>query len=285
MKLLAEVEDEAKADVVKAVERKIKANNWSVSVTDSTTETDTDVQDDMNAARIMHMVLATLEENQYSGESAPLADDEKQALRGILKRLAGTVGKDEFRSALDEEELAMSPESEQALCDEVAQYETAVGDLTDQLNAVRKEYNALYQDMEALQDALVDEKVKTRKVQENYLTTLVALRDGKVNEDLASTLNDEGIESELTRLTDEVDMVKITDKLGDGMSRIPTESIDDPTEVKDNNNQERFSVANLQRIEMHYSKLLFTRGQDAAEAYKARMIREGYLPNLSKENN
>lgn len=276
-----------KDSIMACVDRKAKAMGCGSSKKSDSTKTQDAVvktDDSMHAARIMHMVLATLEENQYSGDKAPLADDEKNMLRGILKRLSGVVGKDEFTGALVEEDLAIDPTSEQALCDEVARMEEAVGDLTDQLAAVRKEYTALYQDMETLQDALVEEKTKTRKVQEAHLSTLVTLRDGKAEDKNWTTLTDEGVTSELTRLTDEVDMVKITDKLGDGMSRNPQESVDDPSEVTDNVNQERLSVANIQKIEEHFTKLLFTRGKQAAEAYRARMVREGYLPNPTENN-
>lgn len=280
-RLLQLIEDDAKDNVITSVNRKVKAKGWTVTLKDNT---ETEVNDDMSAARIMHMVLATLEENSYSGDSAPLVDEEKQMLRGLLKRLAGTVGKDEFTQALADENLAIDPTSEQALCEEVEQYETAVGDLTDQLAAVRKEYNSLFQDMETLQDALVDEKSKTRKVQESHLTTLFALRDKKVEEHDFTEYRSDDIEVRITEALGSVDMNKITDKLGDGMTNIPSEEVDDPSELQDNKVQERLTVENIRKVEEHFNKLLFTRGREAAEAYKVNMIREGYLPNINENN-
>jgi len=236
-------------------------------------------EDNMNAARIMHMVLATLEENQYSGESAPLADDEKNMLRGILKRLATMVGKDEFSEATREEMPELVESAEQALLDEVEKNETLVGDLREQLSALRKEYNDLYGDLETLQDSLSEAKKATREAKEAHATVLKALCDRKADEQAGWTeVSDSDLDSEVKRLTEEVDMKKITDKLGDGMSRTPEGDLDDPTGIQDGKTQKRtVTEAEMKKVEEHWHYLAFTKGQAVADAWFRTLNLEGSL--------
>jgi hypothetical protein len=276
-----ELEDDLKEKITKAVNRKVKAKGWNLE--DQKVTEEAEVEDDMGAARIMHMVIATLEENQYSGDKAPLADEEKNMLRSILKRLSSIVGKDAVTEAMVTEEFAISSECERALVDEVESLETTVGDLRDQLSAVRKEYNNVFQDMETLQDALADEKKKVRDFKEKHLGMLHTLRDKKTSETSFTNLTDEGLDSEVTRLTDEVDMEKIIDKLGDGMSRIPDgEPVEDPTDVRDETQERQLDADFLADVHSTYLTIRMSRGEQAAENYIERLKMEGKLPRDDK---
>lgn len=265
------LEDTVKEKILKAVNRKVKAKDWDLK--DST-------EDNINHARMMHILISALEENHWSGgDEKPLADEEKGLLSGILKRLAGEVGKDAMVLAITEAKLITSFDGETALMDEVEELETSVGDLRDQLNAVRKEYNNLFSDMEVLQDALAEEKKDTRDFRESHLSMLFTLRDKKKNESSWTELSDNALASEVIRLTDEVDMNKIIDKLGDGMSRKPNgESIDDPNGIKDKNQERQFTDEYLSDIHANYLQLRMGRGEQVAENYIKHLKAEGKLP-------
>ena len=143
----------------------------------------------------------------------------------------------------------------------------------------------IYQDMEGIQDSLAEEKIKTRKAQESQLSMLTNLRDQKIESRDWSELDESAVLAEVTRLTDEVDMNKITDKLGDGMSRIPTETVDDPTAISDEANQksEEVTVEDLQMIEQHFMQIRISRGQAAAETYIREQQMKGNLPQDKEE--
>lgn len=278
-----------KDTILASVSRKAKAlgcdtNKKKKDSTKTPEDTSDTNKDAMHHARMMHVILAAIEENHWvpSDQEPALNDDEKGMLSTILKRLASQVGKDAITQAVIAEELALDPACATALEDEVVKSETTVGDLRDELAALRKEYNLLFKDMETLQDSLVEEKTQTRKVKESHLSTLKVLRDRKDSKPDWTSLEDSAIDSELERLTGEVDMTKITDKLGDGTSRIPTEEVDNPSGVQDNEDP-KVSVKDLKAIEYEVHRLLYSGpgGKDRAENFIKRMQGEGRLPKKS----
>ena len=137
---------------------------------------------------------------------------------------------------------------------EIEKLETVAGDLRDQLAAIRKEYNSLFQDMEALQDARIEDISSLRKVKESYLSTLVNLEEKEVKERDFTEFTDSSLDSELNRFVGAVSLEKITDKLTDGLSRIPTETVEDPIGVQEPG-QFNVSVEDLAKIEEHYMYL------------------------------
>jgi hypothetical protein len=240
------------------------------------------VKESMTHARVLRIILAALEEDKfYSGDEPVLNDDESKQLQNILKRMAGLVGQDNFGKALGEENLAMPLDCEKALVDEVTKAETEVGNLREEVDALRKEYSNLLRDMESLQDGIVEAKAETRKVKEEYVSALMTLKDGKVDKEVLVKLTDEVLASEQQRLTVEVDMAKIVDKLGNGMSREPTGTVDDPTVVRDNKQEDQkrqMSPKDLEKIQEEIYKVLFSRGQMAADSFIKRLQMEGKLP-------
>lgn len=273
----AKISESTKTSILVAVSRKAKALGCE-SNKDSTTK----VQEALHHGRVMHMVVTALEEAQHFGEDPILGDDEVKMLQSILKRLSFMVGKDNFMNAAVNESLSVSDESEQVLVDEITKGEDTIGILRDELDALRKEYTALYGDMSNLQDNLQESLVDTRKSKESTLKLLITLRDKKTDDDVNfTTLSNTELTSELDRVTKEVDMVKIADKLGDGMSREPTEPVEDPTVIQDENRKSA-TPEQLAKIQEHHMHLLFSKGQVAAEAFTKEMQVRGFIPRDSE---
>lgn len=268
-----ELSDKSKKEILSTLERKAKAKGISLSDSKPSEEK---VEDNMTHARLMHGILNLMEEDQYYSEEPVLDDEEKGMLQKILKRLAGLVGKDAFVGALQAEGLA---HDETALLDEIAKHEESIGDLRDRLAASQKEYHLLFEDMQNLQDSLVTEKESTRKVKEAHLQTLLTLKDSEVKEHDFTELSDADIETKLKDTLENVDMTKVADKLGDGMSRTPEGHVEDPSGVQDNANQKsKVTVGNLETIHANYVQLRLSRGEAAAEAYLTDMKKKGFLP-------
>lgn len=266
----------SKESILACVSRKAKAMGCDSKKKDEVQDS-IETQDGIHHARIMHIILSAFEENQWSpDDDKALTDEDKKILADILKRLASMVGKDSFQEALYTQELA---HDETALLDEVVSLEEQLGEVRDRLEASQKEYHLLFKDVEELQDSLVAEKAVVRQAKEARLSDLVALRDHKVEEKNYTELSDSDLDSEISRVLEVVDMGKITDKLGDGMSRVPEGELDDPSGVQDSQNQKsKVTVANLTKIQEHYYYLRLKYNQATAENYLADMRARGLLP-------
>ena len=107
-------------------------------------------------------------------------------------------------------------------------------------------------------------------------------REKEVKERDFTQFTDSSLDSELNRIVGSVSLEKITDKLTDGLSRVPTEGVEDPIGVQESG-QFNVSVEDLAKIEEHYMYLRLGKSEAAAEAYLSRMRREGKLPE--KEHN
>jgi len=266
-----------KSTILACVSRKAKAMGCESKKKDSVQD-NVETQDGSQHSRIMQIILAAFEENRWSpDDEKPLTDEDKKVLTDILKRMATMVGKDSFQEALYTEELA---HDESALLDHVISLEEQMGDLRDRLDASQKEYHLLFKDMEEVQDSLVAEKAAVRKAKEARLSDLAILRDHKVEETDYTSLSDSDLDSEITRTMELVDMGKIADKLGDGMSRIPEGEIDDPSGIQDKQTQKsKITVEELQDITEHYFFLkLRPGGQEDAERYLTDLKERGLLP-------
>ncbi len=279
----AKVSDSAKSTILACVSRKSKAMGCggTASTKDAVQEV-TNIQNDLNHSRVLRMVLSLLDEDIYFSDESVLVEEEKKMLQTIIKRMAGFVGKDSFNEAASAEGLGLSDSVEQTYVDEVAKHEEVIGDLRDRLEANRKEYSELLQDYHEVQDSLVEATSNVRKEKEGNLSTLRSLRDGKIEEHNFSEISDTDLQSEIDQALKSVDMNKITDKLGDGMSRSPEGEVDSPTDVQDNtnsNNQKsKLDVEDLKRIEDAYWEIRIGRGEYAAESFLAKMKSQNRLP-------
>ena len=285
----------SKDSILTCVSRKAKAMGCTESKTTDSTVKDTAAQDSRAHVRIMHTLLSALEEHMYTVNSMDmngekhepaLSDEELEMLSTMLKRLSAVVTKDSLVKALEHAELVKLDtsmnEDEKALLDQITKYEETIGELRDRIDAIRKEYTSLSQEFEGLTDSLVEEKIKSRKAKESYLSTLKSLRDHKVETCDYSKVSDSDLQIETDQLLKVVDMTKITDKLGDGMSRIPTGEVQNPVAIQDNTvaqTNKTVNVEELTKIYENFVQLRFSRGHLAAEAFLARMKQEGRLPN------
>lgn len=224
------------------------------------------------------------------GERPSLAEEELEALKSVLTALVALVGKENIENAVVATEVAADPACMEAMADEVIRHEETICTLRDELDALRKEYNSLFKDMEALQDAHTETTSDRRKVKEGLLTVLRTIsNEGVVPEGGFNVveLSDEALSADIARYQREVDMVKIADKLGDGMAREPTETVDNPLEPIENaeqntpTNQKRFSAEELARFQDHVYRLVFAGRQAEANDLIDQAIAEGRIePNM-----
>lgn len=267
-----------KEKIMACVNRKAKAMGCGSSKKTDQVQDDAKTTDDLNHSRMLRMMLSVLDEDTYYSQEPVLADDEKKMLQSIIKRMASLVGKDAFTQALYTEGVA---QDESVLLDEVAKLEDTVGELKDRLEATQKEHHLLFKDMEDLQDQLASQIADGRKAKEAHLSTLAILRDKKVEDETNFTeISDSDLDSEISKTLELVDMAKIADKLGDGLSRVPEGSIEDPTEIQDNQDQKsKVTAEGLNNIYANFMQLKMSRGNAAAEAYLADCKRRGFLPH------
>ena len=268
-----------KSSILSCVNRKAKALGYSP--TESMTEKSSVQNNRISKADALNQLLQVFEqENFHVDDSVEVLNEDKSTLKQLVAKLSTVVGAEFLQDAFTEE--GVTSDSENQLMQEVEKLENVVGDLRDQLGAIRKEYNALFQDMEVLQDVRIEDISNLRKVKENYLSTLVNLEEKKIEERDFTQFTDSSLDSELNRIVGSVNLEKITDKLTDGLSRTPTETVEDPIGVQEPG-QFNVSVEDLAKIEEHYLYLRLGKSEAAAEAYLSQMRREGKLPE--KEHN
>jgi hypothetical protein len=256
-----------KSAILSCVARKAKAMGC---------ESKDEVQDSTQLTGVLRLLADMSQDvvSDYTQQVASLTDADKTTLVKVLKSLAGVVDKTALLTSLTE---AGYIKGEKDLLDEIARNEETIGSLRERVKAMQDEYNSLFEDLQTVQDSVVKEKTEKRKVKEAHLGLLTALKDTKVESHDFTSLSDAVLDQEVTRLAQAVDVQKITDKLGDGMARQPTEVVANPIAITDAT-QDR-TVADLAKIEEHYMYLRFTRGEAVAEAYlSAAMRRAGKLP-------
>lgn len=268
-----------KSTILACVSRKAKKLGCD---TKSKDETQQPTQDSYQHSRIMHMLIEALEDGkpfEKDGE-AVFEAEELKVLQGILKRLATMVGKDNLVLALVNEELALSPVCEDKLLEEIIQNEEKIGELRDEIETLKQEHMAMFKDTETLKEKLVESVKQVRKAKEMHLAILQNLNDKEVKERDFATLTDEVLDTETINLAELVDFQGIVNKIGDGMSRTPTEIVDDPTQVQDEIKEQVVTPEDLGKIEEQYLKLLFSPGQGptAAAKYIQRCQAMGKLP-------
>lgn len=276
----SKISDELKANLTALADRKAKV--FGCTKTQKKEEIDaTQVQENMQHSRIMRMILATIDEDAYYNEEPVLMDEEMKMMQNLLVRLSKLVGKDNFQKGLYAEGFARE---ETALLDQIAEHEETIVELRDHLEAVRKDHSLLFQDMENLQDEVIKSKTENRKVKEDHLKLLTQLQDAKVEEEYDfTTLEDSALDSKVTELVDKVDVVSITDKLGDGMSRVPNGTVDSPVDIQDsegstNQKSKEQIIDDLLKVQDNYYHMLFGRGGEiAANRYLERMVQDGVI--------
>ena len=150
----------------------------------------------------------------------------------LLAKLSDELGSDAVETAAASR-VPVKTEELEAQVAETHRLEDQVGDLRDQLGALRQELRASYEDIGSLTDQLVNANTKLRDQKVARLETLHHL-EGTFTDDVKGglvKLSDEVLDNSLEMLSSKVDMAKIADKVNDGLSRTPLETVDNPTEV------------------------------------------------------
>lgn len=254
----AKLSDASKEKVMACVNRKEKAFGCKSKIKDT-------VVQDSTHTYLMHQILSVMETTEYNGDdNKVLTEEEMGSLRTMLKRLAGMVGKDAVQSAAIAEGLA---HNEQDLLDEIITNEETIGDLRDKLESVEKEYHDLYNDVESLQDQVISSKQELRSFKEQHLNVLANLNDCKVENRDWTALEDSALDVQLKQYQEQVDIVKITDKIGNGMSQEPSEKVENPADIVDSETEKPNIVIDAAKIEEQYMHLLFSKGEVAAKKW------------------
>lgn len=207
-------------------------------------------KDAIDHARVLQMLVQTVTEHMYTkkyrkddGKEPVLNDDDVAALSSVMKNLVTMVGKDNFVIALnsDEQELkdVVKHFQDMDLLEEIISLEETIGELRDKLtdaeverDALREEYDLVQKDNDAIRDELIENKKTIRDLYVKELGLLTSLNNEEVTDDIKSgwtELSDEVIQSQVLKLSEEVDINKIVAKLNDGMSRVPEGEVKDPT--------------------------------------------------------
>ena len=230
-------------------------------------------KDSLGHARVLHVLTAALEEHLHTktwreqdGKDPLLSEEDIGSLSGIMKNLVVSLGKDNIISALSVDEVefkdVMISFQDVVLLDEIVTLEETLGELRDSFDeisetkeALKQEYELLQTDVETLRDELVSEKTKVRDSKLNKAVLYLNLKE-KYQEDRLETLkdySDEKLDVELERLVKDVDIQKITDKLGDGTSRVPEGNVDDPTQ---NLEKTVVSECTLKDLKQEYGQII-----------------------------
>lgn len=284
-----------KTGILTCVDRKAKAMGCDKMMKDEvTTET---VKDDNTHATVLQALLQVLQTNEYAGE--PLDSKDLSALQSIITKLASMVTEDNMNQVLSEglgKKLKVL--QDKALLDEVVRLETELGNLNDkftntetlqkELETLKEEYKKTTQESELLQDEVVKTKSALRSIKIEQLGLFKSLKSGTVEGVVVdSEIADTTLDSELTVISKEVDIKKITDKLNDGTSRKPTGNLEDPNQSQDGKKLDVAEIKDrLKHIQENYVQLKFSKGTLVAEKWldnqMATMRLEGLLPTDSK---
>ena len=165
--------------------------------------------------------------------------------------------------------------------------------LADQLNAVREEYKYLILDVASLEDQLVKARMDARAARATRVADYARLEGAKSSvKDLVDSMLSELDDKTLNSKFESVDMKNIIDKLDSGLSREPSGSVEPTAAIitdkskQPGNNQANAAESKITpNAELEEKKMILDTlehmrvrsGAAAAERYKARLIRDGYV--------
>jgi len=217
--------------------------------------------------------------------------NEASGVVDCIKRKAKALGcpfSDEWEKELNE---LLADEATQAPTDEPAQTPDDNADtysrdeMEEQLKALRKELQDSYNEATEMEDVYVELLDKMRRQLADCMSKLEVV-SGKETEDITkraeeiSSLKVEDLLKNSEELSKSVDLKKITDKLNDGMTGDPTETVDDPTaNISDDPSQtDANEDSRLTRIRDAYKKKLEKGELGEADAYIQTLKNAGFIP-------
>ena len=214
-----------KTDIATKIERKGKALGFTVAAKDAAVANE--VAGETLESQELHIAL----KHEYQGE---LSDEAKaKVAEAFLAQLVAELGEDALAQAVIAKKIAVSKDMLDLQVEETLKQEDAVGELRGQLSALRRELSATYDDVAQLEDSLIEKASEAREAKVERLKDLHKL-DNSFNEETEAnlaTISDEALTSSLNSLLAKVDTVKIADKLTNGLSRTPDETVNNPAAV------------------------------------------------------
>lgn len=223
--------------------------------------------------------------------------DEASSVIACIKRKAKALGcpfSDEWEKELNE---LLADEATQASTDEPTQTQDATyspDEMKEQLTALRKELQDSYNEATEMEDVYIELLDKMRRQLAECMSKLEVV-SGKETEDITkraeeiSSLKVEELLKNSEELGKSVNLKKITDKLNDGMTGDPTETVDDPTanDSDDPSPTDTDEDPTLTRIRDAYKKKLEEGELGEADAYiqtlkDARFIPANFNPTKSE---
>lgn len=228
-------------------------------------------------------------------------DEEKfNNAKRLLNYLSQILGRDTIAKAAIELELAVDPEAEQALVDEVTKHEETIVELRDQLSALRREFSATVQDMAELEDRIVELTDNLHSEKAARLHDMLVLSGRTAGPELLKeclSLSDSALDSELKAHLAKFDISKIADKFNNGLSRTPDEIVDNPIpaavsepstadnstkKVEDSSIKPTYATQNM--VDQAYHHLFVTQQNPLkAKMYYTEMVAKGLArPDPSK---
>lgn len=233
-------------------------------------------------------------------EDCKLSDDLKEQINAELDRKAKVFGQDAKVASkvadiaeLSEEELkALSGKVFNAMkekglledcqgCDEsasiIGDLEDRVSEVNDQLSAVRVELKEAFKDSEEVNILYADLLDKHKELKAQYISDLSALKGEEAKiEDLNKKSASE-VSDLFNSIKDTVDISAIATRIKDGTDATPSGTVDDPT-LQHDNGQKEFDVKVVKEVLDNAFKLIFSRGQEAANAYLKDCKVKGLVP-------
>jgi hypothetical protein len=260
----------------------------------------TQTQDGMTHVNVLSQLLEIVRSQQWASmEHKPLTEEQMGMLQELISAIAQLATVEEVADAVLSEKgglsQILSDKLESSLLDEVVKLETSLGEVRDEfekskveVETLKDEIKVISQETEILRDSTVQAKTQYREIRADYLTLLRSLKDHSLikREDLMN-LEDSALNSELDSLVKELDLLKIVEKLDDGMARNPTGTVENPIQIVDNSKENAtITVEGVAKELRHIEETFIAmslKNSISANNYlakeMARMKKEGKLPN------
>jgi hypothetical protein len=271
----------SKSTILACVARKAKAMGCDTATKDVTTK-----QEELVAKDSVQPAVVTPPAKQEfiftASVDGELTDEAKLKLaKEFLQQITDKLGAQSLLTTGIELGLFVDPDELKLLTEEVAKNEEMIGDLRDQLAALRKELKAAYDDVTAVEDQLITARSEVRDMKSHQVTLLHTL-DGTLTDEVKDQvlhLTDEALDTTINSLSAKVDINKIADRLNNGLSRTPHEIVDVPAgltesaaETKPTNKP---TYATQQMVDDVYRRILLSQGYAAANAFYEDAVKHG----------
>jgi hypothetical protein len=283
----------SKDAIMACVDRKAKAMGCDKAMKDEVVEKP-EVKDAMTHISILQALVEVVRINKWAyDEEKPLTEEQLAMIQELVTAMAQLATVEKMTDAILSEKAGLSQSIsdrlESTLLDEVIKLETQLGEVRDSCTKLQEETQLLKSELsmtvkesEVLRDAAIFAKTLLRQTKLDKLSLLKSLKDAVlVDSSSLSKLTDSAIDTELESLTT-FELTKVVDKLSDGLSRTPTEIVDNPIKSVDNSKENGILITDeIKKIEEKYLELAEKRSIKQANLYMKqqmeRLQKEGKL--------